>query len=508
MPDSNAELNQTSSSRSAENTSELDTIVFDDVPVGYVDRDGSIRLLNGNREVGHIANDRNYAIGVLRERYLQYVEQTRQWCEESRTEENRLWRITDCDKRVAEIDSQYVLGTFDEIRTMLADLKAELLREQEERIAQRNTMIGEAKKLKSRTDWKDASQAFDELNDAFKAVGTVGDRDQDTAQWDTFKEHEREFRSKRKAHFDQMELEFANRAEAKNRICEEAEGLAESSDFKETGARLRELMDSWKEIGFAGRERDDALWQRFQQARTTFYDRRKGWLEENAVKKEALATKAEALAALEDSASAQQQMKPLMQQWREIGSAGKSADDALWNRFRGAQEDVYTRSRAVFDERQKEREQNYLAKQALVAEAEGLIGTDTRTATARCKELQQEWKKIGPVPRELNERQWQRFRAACDSIFRIANAEGKRRVENARDHAEDQIRKLSAEIDEHERKIAHWEGVIANLRDGDGADEIREAMEGKIATARERIEIKLGWIEEQHSRITELSRKK
>lgn len=510
MPNSNAESDlplRSESTRITSHGTDLDAIVFDGAQVGYVDRDGTIRLLDGGREIGHIANDREYAIGVLRDRFLQYVEQTRAWCEETRADENRVWRIVDCDRRTQEINQQYVLGAFEDVRGMLADLKAELLQEQAERIAHRKELISKAKQLKVRTDWKEASTAFDELNQQFKAVGTAGDRDQDTLQWDQFKEQEREFRTRRQAHFDQMEKEFAERAQAKQQICEEAELHQDSGDFKETGQRLRDLMDRWKQVGFAGREHDEALWRRFQGARKLFNDRRTVWFAENAIKKEELASRAEALAQLEDAAAAQMQMNPLMQQWREIGSAGRDADDELWRRFRGAQEDVYQRSRSIFDERHLERLRNHEAKQALIAEIEGLFGTDSRTATKRCKELQQEWKKIGPVPREQSEQQWQRFRASCDSIFRIANAEGKRRVEDARERAEDNIRKLSAEIDEHERKITHWEGVIAKLRDGEGADEIRESMNAKIATAKERIEIKLGWIEEQYARMTEMSTK-
>lgn len=486
--------------------SDSNLIVFDNQPVGFVDRDGNIRLTvdGADRVVGHIANDRDHAIVVLRDRYIQYVDQTRAWCEETRAADNRLWRISDCDKRVQEIEQQYVLGTFAEIRDLLTTLKAELLEEQQTRITQRQKLIAEAKQIRNRTDWKEASQAFEQLNEQFRAIGTVGDRNIDTAQWDDFKGYEREFRKNRRAHYDELEKEFISRAEAKTAICDEAETLQYSPDFKAAGQRLRDLMDTWKQIGFAGRDRDEELWQRFQAARGVFHERRKDWFAENAELKEQLAARAEALAQLEDAASAQQQMKPLMQKWRETGSAGRNADDALWARFRGAQEDVYQRSRTIFDSRHQDRLRNYELKQALVLEVEALVGQDSRTATQRCKELQQEWKVIGPVPREQNEHQWQRFRAACDSIFRIANAEGKRRIGDARDRAEDQIRKLSAEIDEHERKIAHWEGVIANLRDGSNADEIREAMTAKIATANERIAIKLEWIEEHHARMIEL----
>lgn len=483
-------------------------ILVDGQQVGYVDRDGNIRLSSGDRVIGHIANDREHAISVLRERYEQYVQETLDWCEESTTAENRLWRIRDCDRRMEEIGDQYVLGTFDEIRTMLTDLKAKLLQEQQERIASRDQLIADASKLSERTDWKDAGIAFDELNTAFKTIGTVGDRDKDNAQWDAFKNHERAFRARRQEHFDKQQQEFAARAQAKEQLCEEAESLQESNDFKAAGQQFRSIMDRWKEVGFAGREHDEALWQRFQSARNTFGDRRKVWFEENAAKKEVLASQAEELAAMDDAAAAQQRMKPLMQQWRDTGSAGKSADDALWTRFRGAQETVYQRSRSVFDARQQEREANYEAKQALIQEVESLIGQDSRTATSRCKEIQQEWKKIGPVPRERSDKQWNQFRAACDSIFRIASAEGRRRIDDARDRAEANIRKLSDEIGEHERKIAHWEGVIENLRDGANADEIRESMQEKIATAKERIEIKLGWIEEQHARMTELAQRR
>lgn len=510
MPESKAEFDQThlpTESQIIETASNTDAIVFDSQQIGYVDRDGNIRLSADDRVIGHIANDREYAIGVLRNRYLEYVQQTKEWCEETRAAENRLWRINDCNHRLQEIHQQFVLGSFDEIRSLVSDLKADLLTEQTARIDQRKKLIAEAKQMKSRTDWKDASAAFDALDEAFKAVGTVGDRHQDTLQWDQFKEHEREFRTRRKVHFDQLEQEFTERAEAKKRLCEEAESIRESSDFKANGQRFRELMDEWKTIGFAGREHDEELWQRFQSARSQFNERRKVWFTDNAEKKEALTLQAEELIKLEDAAAAHQQMKPLMDRWRTIGSAGRDTDNALWARFRGAQDNVYQRSRAIFEARHQERQRNYEAKQALVAEVEGLVGQDSHIATNRCKEIQQEWKKIGPVPRDLNERQWQQFRAACDSIFRIASAQGKRRVENARDHAEDQIRKLSAEIDEHERKIAHWEDVIANLRDGEGAEEIRTSMNEKIATARERIELKLRWIEEQYARMTNMARK-
>ncbi|MCO5219686.1 MAG: DUF349 domain-containing protein [Thermomicrobiales bacterium] len=483
-----------------------DDIVFDDRIVGYVNRDGAIHMVDGerDREIGHVANDRDFAIGVLRDRYLAELDATRTWCAEVRGDEQRLRRFSDADRRLSDVDALYVLGDLELIRSELRQLGEDLRISQKARIAERDTLIAQVKQISDRTDWKTAAQELDALAAQFKAFGTVGDREIDTKQWDAFKEHERAFRTRRRQHFAEMEAEFANRAAAKEQLCEEAEQLAGDPDVRAAGLRMRQLMDHWKEVGFAGRERDDALWARFNAARDVFNTHRTEWYTANAVTKQDLAEQAEALMQQEDVADAQIKMKPLMQQWKATGSAGKEADDALWGRFRAAQDDVYTRSRVVFDARQAERDANYAARQALISEAESLLGQDSRTATARCKELQAEWKKIGPVSRERGEAQWKEFRAICDRIFGRAQQENKRRAQDARGHAEDQIRKLSAEIDEHERKIAHWEEVIAGLRDGPQADEIRTSMEEKIATARQRIELKLTWIEEQHRRMTDL----
>lgn len=493
----------------AEDTAHLvDPIVVDSETLGYVDRDGNIRRVDDHRSVGHIANDRDHAIRVLCQRYQQYVDQTEAWIAETREHENRVWRVSDCERMIREVSQQFVLGDLQAVVSKLSTLKNELEAEQQSRIATRDKMIRDARTLSSSTEWKDAAQQFEALNEQFKAIGSVGDREKDQEQWDAFKEHERAFRTARKAHFEQLEAEFSQRAAAKESICVLAEQLQESSDFREAGAQYRELMEQWKQIGFAGREKDDALWARFNGARDVFNKRRNAWFAENAVRKEALAKQAEQLASMEDAAAAHREMKPLMESWRAIGSAGKDADDKLWARFRGSQEHVFQRSRVIFDARQNEREANYIAKEALVKEAESLLALDSRAATQRAKELQQQWKQIGPVPREKNEAQWQRFRAACDSVFRVASEQGKRRLLDARDKAEEQIRKLSAEIDEHERKIEHWKGVIANLRDGDKAEEIRESMEAKIATAKERIAIKLTWIEEQHARMVSIDQRR
>ena len=481
-------------------------IVVDDKRVGYVDHSGAIHMVDGGRdiEISHIGPDQDAAIAVCRRWYDDAVAETAAGCEQVRQSPKKLNRMSEVAQKLAEVDQLRVLGDLEVLRSALTLLQAELVQEQHHRIGERDEMIAHAQQLAERSDWKAASAELDALITAFKAIGTVGDRETDRHQWDVFKEHERAFRARRQQHYAEVEAEFAQRAAAKEEICTEAELLVDSADIRQAGARMRALMDQWKQIGFAGKQRDDALWHRFNAARDAFGAKRTAWYQQNATIKAEIADEAEHLMAMEDAAAAQIKMKPLMQKWKATGSAGKQTDDALWARFRAAQDDVYTRSRVVFDARQHERDANFAARQAIIREAETLLGQDSHTATNRCKELQQQWKQIGPGPRDQSEKQWQEFRAVCDRIFQRAHSEGKRRIQDARSHAEEQIRKLSAEIDEHERKIAHWEGVIAGLRDGPQADEIRANMEEKIATAKQRIELKLTWIEEQYHRMTEL----
>ena len=119
-------------------------------------------------------------------------------------------------------------------------------------------------------------------------------------------------------------------------------------------------------------------------------------------------------------------IKQLQAEWKTIGAVSRGHEKAIWERFRGACDRFFTRRQEDLKRRKEEWSTNLARKEALCEKAEALAeSTDWDNAAAQLKQLQAEWKTIGPVRKTKSEVVWQRFRTACDRFFDrwIYNAE-------------------------------------------------------------------------------------
>ena len=163
---------------------------------------------------------------------------------------------------------------------------------------------------------------------------------------------------------------------AKEALCVEAESLAESTQWKATGDRLKAIVEEWRTIRGIDRKTDDALWKRFAKARDTFTRHRGSHFAEldkqrSAAKdaKEALIARAEALSDATDWGETASAYRALMEEWKAAGRAPRDVEDALWTRFRAAQEKFFSRRNKTFSDRDAEFEANAAVKEKLLAEA-------------------------------------------------------------------------------------------------------------------------------------------
>ncbi len=204
-------------------------------------------------------------------------------------------------------------------------------------------------------------------------------------------------------------------ASAREEIVAQAEALAEKPErqihWKNDTARMRELLDEWKEAQRSGtrigKEVERELWKRFTKARSAFEKARKAHFahldKENsavAATKESLVNQAEELATSTDWDRTARQFKQLMDQWRGAGRGRRATDDALWDRFQAAQEAFFTARRAEADAQEVEWAANVPAKEAAVADAEALLPiTDIRAAKRDLRQIQDRFDAAGDVPR-------------------------------------------------------------------------------------------------------------
>lgn len=247
----------------------------------------------------------------------------------------------------------------------------------------------------------------------------------------------------------------------KEKIVAEAEKLAEGSDWRNGANRLRELLDEWKALPRIDRSSDDALWRRFSTARTAYTRRRKAHFAEQHEKrgaaqaiKERLATEAESLATSTEWGLTAGRYRDLMKQWKEAGPAPRDADEALWKRFRGAQDAFFGARDASAAEQDQEFAANAEVKDSLLVEAEALLPvTDLDVAKKAFRDIADRWDAAGKVPRERIKELEARIRKVEQAIRSIEEEQWTRSDPEKSARADDMVSKLEAAIDQVERDL-------------------------------------------------------
>lgn len=258
-------------------------------------------------------------------------------------------------------------------------------------------------------------------------------------------------REARKA--ERAERAAASRA-SKERIVAEAERLAEGSDWRNGANRMRELLDEWKALPRIDRSSDDALWRRFSTARTAYTRRRKAHFAEQHEKrdaaravKERLAAEAEELATSTEWGPTAGRYRDLMRAWKAAGSAPRDIDDALWKRFRGAQDAFFGARDAAAAEQDQEFAANAQAKEQLLTEAEALVPvTDLEAAKRAFRDIAERWDAAGKVPRERMKELEGRIRKVEQEIRGVEEDQWRRSDPEKSARADDMVSKLEAAI--------------------------------------------------------------
>jgi hypothetical protein len=213
-------------------------------------------------------------------------------------------------------------------------------------IAAKEALVAEAEQLaESATSWKVSGDRLRSIVDEWRLIKGV-DRKTDDALWKRFSAARDAFGRRRGQHFAQLDAERSTVRDAKERLIARAEELAKSSDWKETTAAMRELMNEWKAAGRAGRDVEDALWTQFRAAQDSFFERRSSTFAErdaeqvaNQHKKEEVIARAEALD-LRDPKAAQSTLRDLQVQYDAVGHVPRDAMRKLDDRMRAAEQRV------------------------------------------------------------------------------------------------------------------------------------------------------------------------
>ncbi len=286
-------------------------------------------------------------------------------------------------------------------------------------------------------------------------------------------------------------------------LVAEAEKIAAQPEdkvqWKNSGARMRELLDEWKAHQRSGprldRASESAMWQRFSAARNSFDRARRVYFaqldsqqSEARSAKERLVAEAERLAPSKDWAPTAGAFKKLMDEWRRAGRAGRADDDALWERFRSAQDAFFHAKDAVVAAEEESFRGNLEVKLALLDEAESILPVkDLEQAKASLRSIQERWDKAGKVPRadiERTEKAMRRIeqgvRDAEEKRWSSSNPEAAARAQSLVDQLESAVADLRRDLAKAE--------ASGNQAEIDQARSALEAREQWLAQARAGVE--------------------
>jgi hypothetical protein len=286
--------------------------------------------------------------------------------------------------------------------------------------------------------------------------------------------------------------------ETKARIVAEAESLAGSADWKKAGERMRALLDEWKAAPRLDRKSDDALWQRFSAARTTFDKRRRAHFAELdsqraevATRKEKLVKEAESLATSKEWKETARRFRDLMAEWKAAGRCRRDVEDALWSRFRAAQDAFFAARGEVFAARDAGLADNLAKKRALLTEAEALLPVrDPRSARTAMRSIHERWEAVGHVPREARDDIEGRLRRVDEAVRAAEDAAWKRSNPEARARAEATVTQLRSSI----------AALQADAQAARAAGDHDKADEAEVAAA-----TRAGWLAEAERTLAEFS---
>ena len=250
--------------------------------------------------------------------------------------------------------------------------------------------------------------------------------------YDAFRSLYTRYRTLRQQHHDAMEAMKKKNLEAKQALIEEMRTLAESGEeqVKQAMDRFNDIQERWKAIGEVPREEMNNLWQSYHFQIEQFFNKLKINRElraldqkKNLEKKIELCEKAEELIVEPSVTKAFKALQDLRARWKETGPVPAEQNEEIWQRFSAAANQIDQRRREYYDQRKEEMDNNLLAKQALIDKAVELTATQPQSTkewndlTAALDELLKVWKTIGPVPREVNEEIWAKFKGIIDRHY-------------------------------------------------------------------------------------------
>ncbi len=339
-------------------------------------------------------------------------------------------------KEKADLPETAVTGIWKEFQTVVELFYDQLKMNKELRdldfkknLEAKRQLVEQAKTLSENTDVVGAINKLMILHNEWREIGPVA-KEYREPLWEEFREASAVVRKQHQDYFEKRKAEEAVNEAAKLKLCEEVEAMVANlpdafNAWDESTKKVIDFQAQWKEIGYASRKSNAALYNRFRSACDVFFKTKADFFHavkerynENLKKKIELCEQAEALANEEKVNAAVETVQRLREEWKKVGSAGRRHSDEVWQRFTTACNAVFDRRKAENGDRRKEENANLEAKRDVIAKLKELpLDIDCKELLPQVRDLQEQWNAIGHVPFKVKDELRAEYREICDKIY-------------------------------------------------------------------------------------------
>ena len=277
---------------------------------------------------------------------------------------------------------------------------------------------------------KDTLKHFNDLRERWKNAGPIP-KDKYNHVWNNYHFHVENFYDYLHLDREARDLDFKHNLELKQKIVARVEELVQEADINKAFRELQDLHKIWKEdIGPVSREHRDTIWNQFSDLTKQMHDKREVLFEnlrgtelENLAKKKEIIAQIEVLATEQVNAHSQwlgqiEKVEALRTAFFSAGKVPSEVNEETWGAFKTAVRNFNSFKNSFYKDIKKDQNNNLNKKTALVAKAKELQeSTDFAATTPIMKQIQEEWKQIGHVPRKFSDKIWAEFKEACNHYF-------------------------------------------------------------------------------------------
>lgn len=337
---------------------------------------------------------------------------------------------------------------FDDYRSKKANHFNQLQNNLKNNFEVRNTIIEDLKNLIDSTDESigDMFKKMNEIRERWNNAGSIP-RDKYNILWNNYHFHVERFYDLIHLDKEARDQDFKNNLEQKQQIIVRAKDLLAEPDIMKAFRELQLLHRVWKEeIGPVDREYREAIWNEFSEITKQMHDKREALNEqareremENFETKKNIIAQIEALGKEDINShkgwqNQMQKMEALRESFFKAGKVPAELNEETWTKFKTTVRNFNKVKNAFYKEIKHDQQENLNQKLALVEKAKTLKDSeDFKTTTPIMKQIQEDWKKIGHVPRKYSDTVWKDFKTACNAYFdrlhKMQNEENKEEVE-------------------------------------------------------------------------------